>query len=121
MVMRVKRTASSYLPGSAAKPGAIRRISSGMASSATIVITVAAELAMPLLMRLIAPGFAAEPGKYELAVLLTRITMPYLPCMALYAHLSGVLNARNRFILSAGAPILLNLWTLAAVLPAKSP
>ena len=28
--------------------------------------------------------------------------MPYLPCMAIYAHLSGVLNARNRFILSAG-------------------
>ncbi|HWA61533.1 MAG TPA: murein biosynthesis integral membrane protein MurJ [Caulobacteraceae bacterium] len=91
-------------------------------AAATLAITVAAELTMPWLMRyLIAPGFAATPGKVHLAVVLTMITMPYLPCMAIYAHLSGVLNARNRFILSSAAPILLNLWTLATVLPATSP
>ncbi len=91
-------------------------------AAATLAITVVAELTMPWLMRyLIAPGFAANPAKLQLAIVLTMITMPYLPCMAIYAHLSGVLNARNRFILSASAPILLNLWTLVAVLPAKSP
>jgi putative peptidoglycan lipid II flippase len=91
-------------------------------AAATLALTVVAELTMPWLIRyLIAPGFAAVPGKVQLAITLTMITMPYLPCMAIYAHLSGVLNARNRFILSAGAPILLNLWTLVAVLPAKSP
>ena len=91
-------------------------------AAATLAITVIAELTMPWLMRyLIAPGFAHTPGKLHLAVILTMITMPYLPCMAIYAHLSGVLNARNRFILSAAAPILLNLWTLVAVLPATSP
>lgn len=90
-------------------------------AAATIVITVLAELAMPWLMYVIAPGFAAVPGKVHLAVVLTQITMPYLPCMAIYAHLSGVLNARNRFILSAAAPILLNLWTLVTVLPTHSP
>jgi putative peptidoglycan lipid II flippase len=41
--------------------------------------------------------------------------------MAIYAHLAGVLNARNRFVLSAAAPILLNLWTLVTVLPTHSP
>ncbi|HEY3798211.1 MAG TPA: murein biosynthesis integral membrane protein MurJ [Caulobacteraceae bacterium] len=91
-------------------------------AAATLAITVAAELTMPWLMRyLIAPGFAATPGKVDLAVDLTMITMPYLPCMAIYAHLSGVLNARSRFILSSAAPILLNLWTLVAVVPSKSP
>jgi putative peptidoglycan lipid II flippase len=90
-------------------------------AAATIAITVAAELAMPWLMYVIAPGFAAVPGKVHLAVVLTQITMPYLPCMAIYAHLSGVLNARDRFILSAAAPILLNLWTLVTVLPTHSP
>ncbi|RAK56187.1 murein biosynthesis integral membrane protein MurJ [Phenylobacterium soli] len=90
-------------------------------AAATIAITVLAELTMPWLMYLIAPGFAANPQKFHLAVILTMITMPYLPCMAIYAHLSGVLNARNRFILSASAPILLNLWTLVAVLPTKTP
>ena len=43
--------------------------------------------------------------------------MPYLPCMAIYAHLSGVLNARGRFVVSALAPSLLNIGTLVAVLP----
>ncbi|MGA0602958.1 murein biosynthesis integral membrane protein MurJ [Caulobacter sp. KR2-114] len=91
-------------------------------AAATLALTVFAELTMPWLMRwLIAPGFAANPQKLELAILLTRITMPYLPCMAIYAHLSGVLNARNRFILSAAAPILLNVWTLVTVLPSHSP
>lgn len=90
-------------------------------AAATLAITVVAELTMPWLMYLIAPGFAANPEKFHLAVILTMITMPYLPCMAIYAHLSGVLNARNRFVLSASAPILLNLWTLIAVLPTKTP
>ncbi|HEV2532453.1 murein biosynthesis integral membrane protein MurJ [Phenylobacterium sp.] len=90
-------------------------------AAATLALTVVAELTMPWLMYLIAPGFASNPAKFHLAIVLTMITMPYLPCMAIYAHLSGVLNARNRFILSAAAPILLNLWTLVTVLPAKSP
>jgi putative peptidoglycan lipid II flippase len=90
-------------------------------ATATVAITILAELAMPWLMYLIAPGFAAIPAKFHLAIVLTMMTMPYLPCMAIYAHLSGVLNARNRFVLSAAAPILLNLWTLVTVLPAHSP
>jgi len=90
-------------------------------AAATVAITVIAELAMPWLMYVIRPGFAATPEKFRLAVMLTQITMPYLPCMAIYAHLSGVLNARNRFILSGAAPVLLNIWTLAAVLPTHSP
>ena len=81
-------------------------------------VTLVAELTMPWLMYAIAPGFHGE--KHDLAVRLTQIMMPYLPCMAIYAHLSGVLNGRNRFILSAAAPILLNLWTLIAVWPAKT-
>jgi putative peptidoglycan lipid II flippase len=88
-------------------------------AAGTLVITVVAELAMPWLMYAIAPGF--HGAKHDLAVRLTQIMMPYLPCMAIYAHLSGVLNGRNRFILSAAAPILLNLWTLLAVWPARSP
>ena len=86
-------------------------------AAATIVITVAAQLAMPWLMYLINPGYAHDPVKFKLAVTLTQIAMPYLPCMAIYAHLSGVLQARGRFIVSALAPTLLNLVMLAAVWP----
>jgi len=62
----------------------------------TIALTVVAELAMNWIVAGYSPGFAAVPGKAELTILLTRITMPYLPCMAIYAHLAGVLNARRR-------------------------
>ena len=89
-------------------------------AASTIAITVVCQLAMPWLMMLISPGFGWGTEKYKLAVLLTQITMPYLPCMAIVAHLSGVLNARDRFVLSAGAPILLNIFTLAFILPQTS-
>ena len=90
-------------------------------AAATIILTLICELAMPWLMYVINFGFAAQPAKFKLAVLLTQITMPYLPCMAIVAHLSGVLNARGRFVLSGAAPVLLNLCLLAAVVPQRDP
>ncbi len=90
-------------------------------AAATIVLTLVAQASMPWLMTIISPGFVHQPAKYKLAVLLTQITMPYLPCMAIYAHLSGVLNARGRFVVSAFAPALLNIGTLVTVLPQKTP
>jgi putative peptidoglycan lipid II flippase len=89
-------------------------------AAATIAITIVAQLAMPWLMYLINPGYVHEPAKFKLAVLLTQIAMPYLPCMAIYAHLSGVLNARGKFIFYALAPSLLNIGMLIAILPQHS-
>jgi putative peptidoglycan lipid II flippase len=89
-------------------------------AAATIVITIAAQLTMPWLMYLINPGYAHDPAKFKLAVLLTQIAMPYLPCMAIYAHLSGVLQARGKFFFSALAPSLLNIGMLLAILPQHS-
>ena len=86
---------------------------------ATIVLTVLAQLTMPWLMTVINVGFLDDPARFKLAVILTQITMPYLPCMAIAALLSGVLNARGRFIVSGAYPILLNLIMLAAVIPAQ--
>src|SRR4051812_9737643 len=43
-----------------------------------LLFVVAAELAMPWLMYAMAPGFAADPVKFQLAIELTRITFPYL-------------------------------------------
>jgi putative peptidoglycan lipid II flippase len=82
-----------------------------------LVLTVACEIAMPWLMYLIAPGFASNPAKFRLAVVLTQIMMPYLPLMAIFAHLSGVLQARGKFIATAAAFSLLNLCTLLTVVP----
>jgi putative peptidoglycan lipid II flippase len=88
---------------------------------ATLVLTFVCELAMPWLMYLIAPGFAANPEKFRLAVALTRLMMPYLPLMAIFAHLSGVLQARGKFAATAAAFSLLNICTLAPVLFTHNP
>ncbi len=83
----------------------------------TIALAVACQLAMPWLMLVISSGYVGDPVKFKLAVMLTQITMPYLPCMAVYAHLSGVLNSHGRFIVSGIAPVLLNLVMLVFVFP----
>ena len=88
-------------------------------AAVTVVLTILAQLTMPWLMTVINIGFLDDPARFKLAVILTQITMPYLPCMAIASLLSGVLNARGRFIVSGAYPILLNLIMLVAVIPAK--
>ena len=77
-------------------------------------LVILAQLTMPWLIRAFHGGYPPDSDSFQLAVLLTRITMPYLACMALAALLSGVLNAAGRFILSAGAPTLLNICLIIA-------
>ncbi len=84
--------------------------------AATAALVIVAQLAMPWIMRVIHGGYAPESESFQLAILLTQITMPYLACMAIAALLSGVLNSSGRFILSAGAPTLLNLFLISAAL-----
>ena len=81
-----------------------------------LIFTVAAMAGMPWLMYLLAPGFAVDPEKFGLAVQLSRITFPYLLFMALVALLSGLLNSLYRFAAAAAAPILLNIFFIAALL-----
>lgn len=87
----------------------------------TILLTILCQLAMPWLMVVISSGYVHDPAKFKLAVMLTQITMPYLPCMAIYAHLSGVLNSHGRFIVSGIAPVLLNVVMLLFVFPQHNP
>ena len=81
-----------------------------------LILTIVAELAMPLFMYALAPGFDVQPEKFDLAVLLTRITMPYLLCMSLVALMSGALNSVGRFAESSSVSIVLNVVMTAATL-----
>jgi len=83
--------------------------------STLLLLTAVAIAAMPWLMYLLAPGFAAVPEKYDLAVEFSRITFPYLLFMSLVALLSGVLNSLYRFAAAAAAPILLNIFFIVAL------
>jgi putative peptidoglycan lipid II flippase len=79
-----------------------------------LVFSAAAMIAMPLVIYVIAPGFAGDDGRFDLAVDLTRICFPYLLFMSLTALQSGVLNSLHRFTAAAAAPILLNLVMIAS-------
>src|SRR6185369_6025940 len=59
-----------------------------------------------------APGYAAVPGKFELAVRMTRIMFPFLLLVALAAQAMGVLNASNRFGVPAMASTFFNIGSV---------
>ena len=63
----------------------------------------------PLVVYVSAPGFAAEPGKFELTVAMLRITFPYIAFISLVALAAGVLNTWSRFAVPAFTPVLLNV------------
>ena len=79
------------------------------------VLMAAALAFMPFVVALLAPGFTRDPGRFDLAVELTRITFPSLMLMTLVTLYSGILNARERFAAAAAAPILLNLTMIATL------
>jgi len=81
-----------------------------------LVFTLLGEFVMPWLMLLLAPGFANDPPKFALAVLLARIALPFLLCMSLVALYSGVLNTLGRFAVAAFAPSLLNIVLILVLL-----
>lgn len=81
-----------------------------------LVFMILIEIAMPLVMLGFAPGFAADPERFELAVLLSRITFPYLLFIALVSLMAGVLNSLGRFAAAAATPILLNICLICAIL-----
>src|SRR3954469_8742457 len=79
-------------------------------------LTVLAELAMPALMVVLAPGFVGDPVRFGAAIELTRITFPYLLFIALTALLGGMLNALDRFAAAAAVPIRLSVVMVGAAL-----
>ncbi len=66
----------------------------------------------PQLVHVLAPGYAAVPGKFELAVRMTRIMFPFLLLVALAAQAMGVLNASNKFGVPALASTFFNLGSV---------
>ncbi|SON54160.1 putative peptidoglycan biosynthesis protein MurJ [Hartmannibacter diazotrophicus] len=80
-----------------------------------LILTAVAELAMPALVYALAPGFADDAAKFDLATGMTRIMFPYLMCMSLTAMASGMLNSMGRFALAAFAPSLLNVVFVIAL------
>lgn len=82
----------------------------------TLVLTGAAMIFMPALVWATAGGF--DEGLQATTTGYGRIVFPYIFFMSLSALFSGVLNAAGRFAAAAAAPILLNVFVVAAMVTA---
>ncbi|MBF0143997.1 MAG: murein biosynthesis integral membrane protein MurJ [Magnetococcales bacterium] len=81
-----------------------------------VAVVAVAQVVMPGVVYVAAPGFYDDPEKFQLTVELTRITFPYILFISLVALAGGVLNSHHRFWLPAATPILLNLSLIVGAL-----
>src|SRR5437868_6689276 len=91
----------------------------GVATALFLALVIAAligVLTAPLIVYISAPGFTADPAKFELTVRMLRITFPYIAFISLVAFAAGVLNTWNHFSVPAITPALLNVSFIVAAL-----
>lgn len=80
------------------------------------VVTLLGVLFAPIIIRLIAPGFVADPEKFRITVYLTRLMFPYVLLVGLLAYCMGVLNSLKHFSVPAFAPAILNIFIIICAL-----
>jgi len=79
-------------------------------------ICLLAILAAPWIVQAIAPGFADEPGKFDLTAMLSRFMFPYLLFISLAALTMGMLNSLRAFAVPAFSPVMFNVCIISAAL-----
>lgn len=77
------------------------------------MLTLIAMIAAPIILYAYAPGFHNDPAKFDLAVDMFRLTIPYLMFMSLTAFASSILNSYGSFASPAFSPVLLNVAMIA--------
>lgn len=80
-----------------------------------LVVTVLAIIFMPQLMVVLAPGFDNDAAKFDLAVLLTRITMPYILFISLVSLQGGILNSVGKYSAVAATPVIMNICLITTM------
>lgn len=78
-----------------------------------LALTAAGIWFSPEILNAMAAGFHEEPGKFSLAVSLTRICFPYLIFVSLAALVMGVLNSLKIFGSPASSSIFFNVGMIA--------
>ena len=82
-------------------------------------VTLLGVVFAPLIVRLIAPGFIADPEKLNITIYLTRFLFPYVLLVGLLAYSMGILNSLKHFSAPALAPAILNLSIIICALLRK--
>ena len=62
-----------------------------------LIFTLLVEIFMPYIMYVLAPGYVGDTSKFNILILLTRITFPYLIFISLVSLMSGILNTFNKY------------------------
>lgn len=83
---------------------------------AVLAASILGALAAPVIVWLIATGFAGNPETFTLATALTRVMFPYIFFMSLAAFAAAVLNTWKHFAVPAFTPVLLNLSFIVFIL-----
>jgi putative peptidoglycan lipid II flippase len=78
------------------------------------LVSVAAIIGAPLIVEATNFGFHNVPGKFELAVKLTRVLFPFILFVSLAAAVMGMLNARFIFGVPASASTVFNIVSVIA-------
>lgn len=81
-----------------------------------LAVTAAGVAAAPVFIAVFAPGFLDEPEKQRLAIVMLRITFPYILFISLTALAGGILNTYRNFAVPAFTPVLLNLSLIACAI-----
>jgi len=84
------------------------------------LIVIIGVIAAPVIVRVIAPGFSAQPDKLNLTITLTRFILPYLLFMSCVAFMMGVLNSFKVFLPSALSPSIFNICLIIAIILASN-
>ncbi|MCX5469831.1 murein biosynthesis integral membrane protein MurJ [Acinetobacter nematophilus] len=77
------------------------------------LLTLISMIIAPVILYIYAPGFHSDPAKFDLAVDMFRLTIPYLMFMSLTAFASSILNSYGSFASPAFSPVLLNVAMIA--------
>jgi len=86
----------------------------GSLASVLFGVTILTEIFAPIIIMVFAPGFLSEPDRFDLAVNLLRITLPYIMLISLTAFGSAILNTYGVFGPPAFTPVLMNLALISA-------
>ncbi|WP_323738888.1 murein biosynthesis integral membrane protein MurJ [Candidatus Trichorickettsia mobilis] len=81
-----------------------------------ITLVVLMEIFMPSIVLILAPGFHKNLEKFELTILVCRITIPYVIFISATALLGGILNSVKQFAAFAFAPIILSVTVIIGTL-----
>ncbi|MCL2331774.1 MAG: murein biosynthesis integral membrane protein MurJ [Proteobacteria bacterium] len=87
--------------------------------AALLGITILGLILMPFIIMVITPGFASDPEKMQMTILVGRILFFYLIFVIGTAFLSSVLNAFSDFAWAAAMPAMLNLFLIGGLVVAR--